>query len=124
MQLKGLILAGGAGTRLRPLTYTSAKQLVPVANKPVLFDICRSLEPSGRGEYEITEAIQTLIDQGNRVEPHVVSGWWKDTGKWEDMLETNRLLLDGIEPRMDGELVDSRLEGRGAVGPGARLERC
>ena len=269
MDLKGLILAGGAGTRLRPLTYSSAKQLVPVANKPVLFygieamrdagieditvvvspgasgmeieertgdgsrwgvsmryvvqeealglahavlhgeqaigespfvvylgdnllrdgiqtmvdqfrtnapdalillqhvedprafgvaeldgdqvvrltekppepksdlalvgvymfqpgifDICRSLEPSDRGEYEITEAIQALIDQGKRVEPHVVTGWWKDTGKWEDMLEANRLLLETIEPRVEGELIDSKLEGRVAVGAGARLERC
>ncbi|HEX9416025.1 MAG TPA: glucose-1-phosphate thymidylyltransferase [Gaiellaceae bacterium] len=269
MNLKGLILAGGAGTRLRPLTYSSAKQLVPVANKPVLFygieamrdagideitivvspgqsgdeirertgdgsrwglriayveqheplgiahavltaeeeigdsqfvvylgdnllrdgidrmveqfkssqpdalillqhvpnptafgvaelegervvrltekppepasdlalvgvymfqpgifDVCRSLEPSARGEYEITEAIQALIDEGMRVEPHVVTGWWKDTGKWEDMLETNRLLLDTIEPRVEGELVDSRIEGRVSVGPGTRLERC
>jgi glucose-1-phosphate thymidylyltransferase len=269
VELKGLILAGGAGTRLRPLTYTSAKQLVPVANKPVLFygiealeeagiddvtivvspgqpgaeirertgdgsrfglrigyveqaeplgiahavvtaqeavgdspfvvylgdnllrdgivemverfkesqlealillthvpnpqafgvaelddgrivrltekppepasdlalvgvymfepgifEICRSLEPSGRGEYEITEAIQALVDQGKRVEPHVVSGWWKDTGKWEDMLEANRLVLDTIESRIDGELIDSRVEGRVAIGPGTRLERC
>jgi glucose-1-phosphate thymidylyltransferase len=269
MDLKGVILAGGAGTRLRPLTYSSAKQLVPVANKPVLFygieamrdagiqditivispgqpgmeireragdgsrwglkigyveqtealglahavltaedvigdspfvvylgdnllrdgiqtmveqfkssrpealillqhvadprafgvaeledgrvvrltekppeprsdlalvgvymfqpgifDICRSLEPSSRGEYEITEAIQGLIDLGKRVEPHVVTGWWKDTGKWEDMLETNRLLLDTIEPRVEGELIDSKVEGRVAIGPGTRLERC
>jgi glucose-1-phosphate thymidylyltransferase len=269
MELKGLILAGGAGTRLRPLTHSSAKQLVPVANKPVLFygieamrdagieditivvspgqpgqeireragdgsrwglrigyvvqeqalglahavltaedaiggssfvvylgdnllrdgiqamveqfrsaqpdalillqhvddprafgvaeldgervvqleekpavpksdlalvgvymfqpgifDICRTLEPSGRGEYEITEAIQALIDQGKRVEPHVVTGWWKDTGKWEDMLETNRLLLDAVEPAIDGEVVDSELEGRVSVAKGARLERC
>jgi glucose-1-phosphate thymidylyltransferase len=269
MDLKGLILAGGAGTRLRPLTYSSAKQLVPVANKPVLFygieamrdagieditivispgmpgkdieeragdgsrwgikigyvvqaealglahavltgeeaigdspfvvylgdnllrdgiqamveqfkenrpdalillqhvadprafgvaelegekvvrltekppepksdlalvgvymfqpgvfDVCRSLQPSARGEYEITEAIQTLIDQGKRVEPHIVTGWWKDTGKWEDMLDANRLLLEAIDPYVDGELIDSKLEGRIAVGPGARLERC
>jgi glucose-1-phosphate thymidylyltransferase len=269
MDLKGLILAGGAGTRLRPLTYTSAKQLVPVANKPVLFygiealrdsgiedvaivvspgqsgqeirqrtgdgsrfgvrvtyveqheplglahavltgeehlgdspfvvylgdnllrdgitdmveefkrnrpdalillthvsnpqafgvaelegervvrleekpaqpksdlalvgvymfqpaifDACRSLKPSDRGELEITEAIQRLIDDGKRVEPHVVKGWWKDTGKWEDMLETNRLMLDAIEPRMEGELLDTKIEGRVSVGSGARLERC
>ena len=92
--------------------------------QPGIFDICRTLEPSGRGEYEITEAIQTLIDQGKRVEPHVVTGWWKDTGKWEDMLETNRLLLDAVEPAIDGEVVDSELEGRVAVAAGARLERC
>ncbi len=269
MELKGLILAGGAGTRLRPLTHTSAKQLVPVANKPVLFyaleamrdagiedvaivvspgpsgaeirertgdgsewelrivyveqpeplgiahavlmaeqeigdcpfvvylgdnllrdgivemteqfklsqpealillqhvanpsafgvaelddgrivcltekppqpasdlalvgvymfqpeifEICRSLEPSGRGEYEITEAIQELVERGKRVEPHVVTGWWKDTGKWEDMLEANRLVLDTLEPKVEGELVDSQLEGRVAVGAGTRVERC
>jgi glucose-1-phosphate thymidylyltransferase len=269
MELKGLILAGGAGTRLRPLTHSSAKQLVPVANKPVLFygieamrdagieditivvspgqpgaeireragdgarwglrigyvdqaealglahavltaeeaigdspfvvylgdnllrdgiqamveqfksarpealillqhvadprafgvaeldgervvqleetpaepksdlalvgvymfqpgifDVCRNLEPSGRGEYEITEAIQALIDDGKRVEPHVVTGWWKDTGKWEDMLETNRLLLEVVEPVMEGELIDSVVEGRVAVAAGARLVGC
>ena len=268
MELRGLILAGGAGTRLRPITHTSAKQLVPVANKPVLFygleamcdagiedvtiivspetgaeigeaagdgsrfglriryveqarplglahavltaeealggssfvvylgdnllrdgisalveefkragpdalillqhvpnpsaygvaeldgervvrltekppepksdlalvgvymftpaifDACRAIEPSGRGELEITDAIQTLIDRGLRVEPHVVTGWWKDTGRWEDMLEANRLVLDTIDPKVEGELVDAQLEGRVAVGPGARLERC
>ena len=80
--------------------------------QPGIFQICRALEPSGRGEYEITEAIQALIDQGKRVEPHVVTGWWKDTGKWEDMLETNRLLLDVVEPVIDGEVADSDLDGR------------
>ena len=62
-----------------------------------------------------------MIDQGMRVEPHVVTGWWKDTGKVEDMLEANRLILDVIEPRMDGELVDSDIEGRVIVEKGARL---
>jgi glucose-1-phosphate thymidylyltransferase len=269
MELKGLILAGGAGTRLRPLTHTSAKQLVPVANKPVLFyaleamrdagiedvtilvspgstgaeirartgdgsdwglrisfveqaeplgiahavltaqeqignspfvvylgdnllrdgivqmvdefrrsepealilltrvpnpsafgvaelddgrivrltekpeqpasnlalvgvymfepeifDVCRTLEPSRRGEYEITDAIQGLVDQGKRVEPHIVSGWWKDTGKWEDMLEANRLILDTLQTKLDGDLVDSQVQGRVSVGQGTTLERC
>src|SRR3954449_3552385 len=237
-QLKGLILSGGRGTRLRPITHTSAKQLVPVANKPVLFygieamaeagieeigiiiapetgdeirdvagdgsafgvrityilqdepaglahavltaepflgsdsfvmylgdnllqggmielveafranepdalilltpvpdpehygvaeledgrvvrlaekpaepktdlalvgvymftsiihDAARAIEPSPRRELEITDAIQHLVDTGRRVEPHVVQGWWKDTGRLEDMLEANRLILD------------------------------
>src|ERR1700747_3714863 len=235
--LKGLILSGGQGTRLRPITHTSAKQLVPVANKPVLFyaieamaqagieevgiiiapetggeirdaagdgsrfgvklsyilqdepaglahaglpadaslgaspfvmylgdnllqggiedlvarfradepdamilltpvpdpesygvaelsdgavvrlvekpreprtnlalvgvymfsagihHAARAIEPSGRGELEITDAIQHLVDRGARVEPHVVQGWWKDTGRLEDMLAANRLVL-------------------------------
>jgi glucose-1-phosphate thymidylyltransferase len=266
-ELKGLILSGGRGTRLRPITYTSAKQLVPVANKPVLFygieamaaagirdvgiiiapetgdeiraaagdgsrfgvdityveqaeplglahaaltaesflgdtpfvmylgdnllqggivdlveafrshepdalilltavpdpqnygvaelsdgavvrlvekpaeprtdlalvgvymftpaihEAARAISPSGRGELEITDAIQHLVDGGRRVEPHVVKGWWKDTGRLEDILEANRLVLDTIDSRVDGELVDSQIAGRVVVEPGARLER-
>jgi glucose-1-phosphate thymidylyltransferase len=266
-RLKGLILSGGAGTRLRPITHTSAKQLVPVANKPVLFygiealaaagiqevgiiiapetgdeiraavgdgsrfgvtvafipqaeplglahavltaeqflggdpfvmylgdnllrdgitdlvgafrasepdalilltsvpdpenygvaelagdsvvrlvekpakpptnlalvgvymfgaailDAARAIEPSGRGELEITDAIQRLIDDGHRVESHRVTGWWKDTGQLADMLEANRLVLEDIDPRMEGELIDSRVEGRVVIEEGARLER-
>ncbi|HEX4108074.1 MAG TPA: glucose-1-phosphate thymidylyltransferase [Solirubrobacteraceae bacterium] len=266
-ELKGLILSGGKGTRLRPITHTSAKQLVPVANKPVLFygieamaaagiaDIAiivapetgaevqaavgdgsrfgvrityvpqaqplglahavltaepvlgespfvmylgdnllqggiadlvdafresrpdalilltpvpdpenygvaeleggrvvrlrekppdpatdlalvgvymftcgihaaaRAISPSARGELEITDAIQHLVDQGRRVEPHIVRGWWKDTGRLEDMLEANRLVLDNVERRVEGELIDSQVDGRVVVEPGARLER-
>ncbi|MDQ6776526.1 MAG: glucose-1-phosphate thymidylyltransferase [Actinomycetota bacterium] len=265
--MKGLILSGGKGTRLRPITYTSAKQLVPVANKPVLFygieaiaragirevgiiiapetgaeiraavgagdrfgvsityieqeeplglahavltaepflgvapfvmylgdnllqggiedlvaafrssqpdalilltpvpdpeqygvaelhdgavvqlvekpkqpktnlalvgvymftgcvhSAARAIEPSGRGELEITDAIQYLVDQGMRVEPHIVQGWWKDTGRLEDMLAANRLVLDTIETRMEGELVDSQVDGRVVIESGARRER-
>ncbi len=53
-----------------------------------------------------------------------MTGWWKDTGKWEDMLETNRLLLEAVEPEIAGEVIDSEIEGRVAVAAGARLERC
>jgi glucose-1-phosphate thymidylyltransferase len=268
-KLKGLILSGGTGTRLRPITYTSAKQLVPVANKPVLFygiealaaagideigiiispetggeirsvagdggafgvsltyieqdaplglahavltaeqflgdspfvmylgdnllrdgvtdlvstfrseapdalilltpvndpenygvaeldaskrvarlvekpqnpesdlalvgvymftssifDAARAIEPSGRGELEITDAIQHLVDGGLRVDPHIVHGWWKDTGQVQDMLEANHLILDDLEERIDGQLIDSRVEGRVVVEAGARLERA
>ena len=83
----------------------------------------RAIEPSDRGELEITDAIQHLLDGGQRVEPHVVKGWWKDTGRLDDMLEANRLVLDRIEPRVEGELVDSVCDGRVIVEPGARLER-
>jgi glucose-1-phosphate thymidylyltransferase len=266
--LKGLILSGGAGTRLRPITHTSAKQLVPVANKPVLFygiealvaagiteigiiiapetgdeiraaagdgsafgaaityipqaeplglahavltaeqflgdspfvmylgdnllrdgisaladsfrehepealilltrvpdpwhygvaeldgervvrlvekpkdppsemalvgvymftsaifEAAKAIEPSGRGELEITDAIQQLIDGGSRVESHTVAGWWKDTGQLADMLEANRLVLEDLERRMDGEAdAETRIEGRVAIEPGAKLER-
>jgi glucose-1-phosphate thymidylyltransferase len=265
--MKGLILSGGKGTRLRPITHTSAKQLVPVANKPVLFygieamvaagiveigiiiapetgdeirtavgdgtqfgaevtyvvqdapsglahavltaedylgdepfvmylgdnllqggitglvesfraerpdalilltavadpenygvaelddgrvvrlvekpadpqsdlalvgvymftaaihDAARAIDPSPRGELEITDAIQFLVDSGARVQPHIVRGWWKDTGRLADMLEANRLVLDTIETRIDGDLVDSQIDGRVVLEAGARLER-
>ncbi|MGX6447528.1 glucose-1-phosphate thymidylyltransferase [Patulibacter sp. S7RM1-6] len=268
--LKGLILSGGRGTRLRPITYTSAKQLVPVANRPVLFygieamveagiteigiilnpetggeirkvagdgsqfgadvrityidqsspaglahavltaeeflgdssfvmylgdnllqggiqelvaeftqnapdamillqpvddpksygvaelhegrvtrlvekpaepksdlalvgvylftkrilEAAKAIEPSARGELEITDAIQWQVDQGDRVEPHVVHGWWKDTGKLADMLEANRLILDVVERRVAGDVdADSRIDGRVVVEEGARIER-
>jgi glucose-1-phosphate thymidylyltransferase len=91
---------------------------------PAIHDAARAIRPSARGELEITDAIQHLVDRGSRVEPHIVRGWWKDTGRLEDMLEANRLILDTIVRRVDGDLVDSRCEGRVVVEAGARLERC
>jgi glucose-1-phosphate thymidylyltransferase len=90
---------------------------------PSVFEAARAIEPSGRGELEITDAIQHLVDSGLRVDPHIVHGWWKDTGQVQDMLEANRLILDDLEERLDGELVDCRVEGRVAIEAGARLER-
>ena len=83
----------------------------------------RTIEPSARGELEITDAIQHLVDGGKRVEPHIVKGWWKDTGRLDDMLEANRLVLDRIEPRVEGELIESQCDGRVVVEAGARLQR-
>jgi glucose-1-phosphate thymidylyltransferase len=267
MKMKGLILSGGKGTRLRPLTYTSAKQLVPVANKPVLFygieamaeagirdvgivvgetgaeiraavgdgsrwglqvtyleqdaprglahavlisqdfigtdpfvvylgdnllnkgikpfvdrflaerpaaqillahvpdpqmfgvaelrdgrvvrlvekpkepksDLAlvgvymfgpevftsvRRIRPSLRNELEITDAIQDLIDRGLQVHPDIVDGWWKDTGKLEDMLEANRLILDTLARRIEGDIdAESRIEGKVVVEPGAVIRK-
>jgi glucose-1-phosphate thymidylyltransferase len=88
-----------------------------------IFDAARAIEPSWRGELEITDAIQTLVDGGRRVDPHIVHGWWKDTGQVQDMLEANRLILDDLMEQVDGELVDSRVEGRVVIAEGARLER-
>jgi glucose-1-phosphate thymidylyltransferase len=265
MELKGLILSGGKGTRLRPLTYTRAKQLMPVANKPILyygleafaeagireigvivgetkaevmealgdgskwgvrityidqpeplglahavftakaflkdspfvmylgdnllkngigslierfrtttpnsqillaavpnpenfgvaelkgnrvvrleekpknprsnmalvgvymfdhhiFESEAILKPSWRGELEITDAIQYLIDKGYRVESQVVEGWWKDTGKLEDMLEANRLVLENLPRRIEGDVdAESRLDGRIIIGKGVKI---
>jgi glucose-1-phosphate thymidylyltransferase len=264
--MKALVLAGGAGTRLRPITYTSAKQLLPVANKPVLFygleaiadvgitdvglvvgdtaaaiqaavgdgsafgitasyiqqhaplglahavQVARDflgdddfvmylgdnfivggiaelvegfrlrrpaaqilltrvsdprefgvaeldadgrvigleekpqqprsdlalvgvymftsavhktiehLKPSWRGELEITEAIQGLIDAGHRVDASLITGYWKDTGNVADMLEVNRMVLERTEAACDG-VVDagSELIGRVVVEAGAQV---
>ena len=78
-----------------------------------VFDAARSIKYSDRGELEITDAIQRLIDDGYDVHSHVVRGWWKDTGKLEDLLEANRLILDGLEDRREGTLDESsRIEFR------------
>jgi glucose-1-phosphate thymidylyltransferase len=89
----------------------------------LIHDAARAIKPSPRGELEITDAIQHLVDTGMRVEPHVVKGWWKDTGRLEDMLEANRLILDTIAARVEGELVESQCDGRVIIEPGAHLER-
>jgi glucose-1-phosphate thymidylyltransferase len=270
--MKGLVLAGGAGTRLRPITHTSAKQLVPVANKPILFygleamaaagieqigvivgdtraevmaavgdgaqfgvevtyipqdaplglahcvliagdflgdddfvmylgdnlleqdltsfvdeflkarandvvrpvaqillkqvpdphrfgiaeldadghvmrlvekpvdppsdlalvgvylfdrtisDAVRAIAPSERGELEITDAIQWLIDRGLRVRMELLTGWWIDTGKLTPLLEANRLLLEKIQPSIEGSVDEaSTLDGRVVVSAGAQI---
>lgn len=126
----------------KPSTFVSDVALVGV----YLFDdsileACASLTPSWRGEYEITEAIQWLIDQGRDVRAERVTGYWKDTGRPEDLLEANRTLLSALEGSVDG-LVDpttttegpvvvaagasvtgSRLIGPVVVGPGCVIER-
>jgi glucose-1-phosphate thymidylyltransferase len=89
-----------------------------------IFDAARRLEPSWRGEYEITDAIHGMVDSGLRVEPHVVTGWWKDTGQLVDMLEANRLVLDAIETDIQGTVIDSKIEGRVVIQAGATVERC
>jgi glucose-1-phosphate thymidylyltransferase len=90
----------------------------------LIFDAARSLEPSWRGELEITEAIQGLIDEDRTVRSEVVSGWWKDTGQLADMLEANRLVLEELVTAIEGEVdEDSKVEGRVVIAPGAKLER-
>jgi glucose-1-phosphate thymidylyltransferase len=88
-----------------------------------IHEAARAIRPSARGELEITDAIQHLVDSGLRVEPHIVRGWWKDTGRLEDMLEANQLILDNIVRSVEGELIDSQVDGRVVVERGARLER-
>lgn len=91
---------------------------------PLIFECARQIEPSARGELEITDAIQCLIDMDKRVESHVVEGWWKDTGKLEDMLEANRLILDSLEGEIRGQVESSEIHGRVIIEEGARVSDC
>ncbi|MEV0399990.1 glucose-1-phosphate thymidylyltransferase [Actinoallomurus sp. NPDC050550] len=85
---------------------------------PAIHDAVAALKPSWRNELEITEAIQWLVDTGHEVSSAVISGYWKDTGNVEDMLEVNRLVLEGLEPR--GTVDDScEVIGRVVVEEGA-----
>ncbi len=89
-----------------------------------IHEAVRSIKPSGRGELEITDAIQWLVDQGHPVTTQVLQGWWIDTGKLTPLLEANRLVLETLEPRIDGTVDEgSRVEGRVVVEPGAQIVR-
>jgi len=91
---------------------------------PAIFGAAREIRPSWRGELEITDAIQRLIDRGLKVESHVIEGWWKDTGRLEDLLEANRMVLEDLEPCCAGTVDDqSRIIGRVVIEEGARVER-
>lgn len=90
---------------------------------PAIFEPIERLEKSWRGEYEITEAIQGLLDDGERIQSHVVHGWWKDTGKPEDVLHANRLVLDDIETEVAGTIEnEEEVQGRIEVGDGSIVE--
>jgi glucose-1-phosphate thymidylyltransferase len=87
-----------------------------------IFEAAKAIKPSKRGELEITDAIQWLLDNGRTVHPHIVKGWWKDTGKIEDMLEANRTVLDTFEHDVRGSVsAESRIEGKVVVEEGAEI---
>jgi glucose-1-phosphate thymidylyltransferase len=89
---------------------------------PAVHEAVRQLKPSWRGELEITEAIQWLIDAGNPVRSTVISGYWKDTGNVADMLEVNRLVLESVERAQHGTVDDaSELIGRVVIEDGAQV---
>jgi glucose-1-phosphate thymidylyltransferase len=89
---------------------------------PRIFEAVNAIKPSARGELEITDAIQWLIDHQARVEPHTITGWWKDTGRLEDILEANRIVLEGLERRVEGSVRDgSSVIGRVAIAAGAEI---
>lgn len=89
-----------------------------------IHDAVGSIEPSARGELEITDAIQWLIDQGVTVHHDVLAGWWLDTGKKDPLLESNRRVLETLEPKVEGSVdAESVLDGRVVVEAGAEIVR-
>lgn len=87
-----------------------------------VFEATKSISPSARNELEITDAIQHLIDTGQTVRAHEITGWWKDTGKLEDILEANRMILETIEGRIDGDVdTASRIDGNVVIEEGAEV---
>ncbi len=88
-----------------------------------IHDVIAVLKPSPRGEYEITDAIQALVDNNLEVRSHIVEGWWKDTGTVEAMLEANRLILEDVPILNEGEADHlSKIEGRVKIGNGTVVE--
>lgn len=92
--------------------------------QPCIFQAVREIAPSARGELEITDAIQWLVDQGYQVEPHLVTGWWKDTGRPSDVLDANRLMIETVESTVQGTVdAESEVIGRVQIGVGSQIVR-
>lgn len=90
----------------------------------IVFEAVKKIKPSWRNELEITDAIQLLLNSGRKVDLQLVSGWWKDTGRPEDILEANRLVLEDLQPRMEGVAEqDAKTQGRVATGKNTVVRR-
>ncbi len=90
--------------------------------KPLIFKMIKKLKPSWRGELEITEAIQLMLEEGFNVGYRVVEGWWKDTGTVEDILEANILVLDEMEPTLEADVEKVCMQGRVSVGKNVKIK--
>jgi glucose-1-phosphate thymidylyltransferase len=121
------VLEGDRVVRLveKPREFVSDIALVGVyLFRDSILEACGTLKPSWRNEYEITEAIQWLIDRGDVVRAEMVSGWWKDTGRPEDLLEANRMMLSVIQGSLQGEVDSaSRIQGSVVIAEGAKVSR-
>ena len=91
--------------------------------KPIIFEMIKQLKPSWRGELEITEAIQLLLEKGYKVGTRKVQGWWKDTGTPEDILEANRLVLDELKPEIKSKIENNTsIQGRVTIGENCTIK--
>jgi len=108
----------------KPKQYISNLALVGVYFfTSSIFDAISEIKPSARGELEITDAIQKLIDKGRKVGYEVIEGWWIDTGKKDDVLTANALILDQrLRGEVQGKLINSKVEGRVKIGKGSIIE--
>ena len=88
-----------------------------------IFTAVENIRPSWRNELEITDAIQWLIDNNYKVESHKVKEWWKDTGRPEDIIDANLLVLEGLEPSNQGRLIDSTVNGKVVIEPDTVIEK-
>lgn len=87
-----------------------------------IFEAVNNIKPSWRNEFEITDAIQYMVEKGYNVKPHLIKGWWKDTGKPYDVLEANRLMLEIIETEIKGNVDDkSQIVGRVIIEEGVKI---
>jgi glucose-1-phosphate thymidylyltransferase len=92
--------------------------------KPSIFDAISKIKPSWRDELEITDAIQELLNKDLKVDSHIVKGWWKDTGKPEDVLDANHLILDVLKSQNNGEVEDgTKINGRVYIGEGTIVKK-
>src|SRR5437660_5964161 len=109
----------------KPKQYISNLALAGVYFlRPTIFPIIEKLKPSWRNELEITDAIQNLLDVGGKITYHEVSGWWKDTGRPEDILEANQLVLKDLKSSVKGKLEEEvSISGNIDVGEGTIVRR-
>jgi len=90
--------------------------------KPIIFKAIKEIKPSWRGEYEITDALQKLLDWGYNIGYNIIKGWWVDTGKKDDILTVNAMILDERAKRdIKGEVTNSRIDGRVIIGERTKI---